>query len=262
MSYDNVHLPRGYEVAIQTDTATPNVYTDLGVTYDDGSVEFTYDKTEWTGSQGEPIKTFYNNMAINATFTLAQIQLVNINRLLSGASAYSTTAATPVSVTDEDLLTGAWALNTFIPFANQSGAATVPTSITLANAGALVLDTDYIIVQSAGIWGVVILDTADTDIDETLELNYTYTPAATSILTAGSSSIDVVPRSLRIRKSNPDGLYFTFTVYSATQDDGFSMAFPRWDSTDPVTLPVTMTGKLDTSRTNLDQLFRIVDEGF
>ena len=262
MAYEKVMLPRGLEVAIQTDPATPNVYTDLGVIYNDGSIEFSYDRTEWTGSQGERIKTFLQNMQVTASFDLAEMKLENINKLMSGASNLETVAASPVSVTDEDLAPGSWALNTFIPFANQNGAGTVPTSITVANDGTLTLNTDYLIVQSAGIWGVIIRDTGSTDVTEPLELNYTYTPAASKKLTVGSNTVEIVPRALRIRQnqgttSAPE--YLTAVIYSATNEGGLALTFSRWDSDAPQLVPITMVGRIDPDRTDLDQLFSFED---
>jgi len=262
-NYDSVHLPRGYEVAIQTDVSTPGVYTDLGVTYEDASMEFTYDTTKWTGSQGEPIKTFLNNMAVSTTFNLAQIKLDNIDKLMSGASDYTTVAATPVAVTDETTAGGDWSAPQFIPFLNQSASGAVPASISVVNDGTLTLSDDYDIVQLGDTWGVYIKDTAATDDTEDVVLAYTYTPAASKKLTMGSSSVDIHPRNLRLRKNmgtTAAPKWFTIVIYSAVNESGLSMAFPRWDATDPTTLAVTMTGQLDTSRTDLDQLFSITDE--
>jgi hypothetical protein len=262
MAYEKVMLPRGLEVAIQTDPATPNVYTDLGVTYSDGSIEYSSDRTEWTGSAAQPIITYYSNMQISAAFDLVQLKLENIHKLMSGVSNLVVDEASPVSVTDEDLAAGSWALETFIPFANQNGAGTVPTSITVANDGALTLDTDYLVVKSGTLWGVIILDTASTDITETLELNYTYTPAASKKLTVGSSSVSVTPRALRIRQNQGTIVspkYLEFILYSTTMESGLSLTFNRFDSDTPQLIPITMTGRADFSRDDKDQLFSFTD---
>jgi hypothetical protein len=262
-NYEAVHLPRGYEVAIQTDVGTPGVYTDLGVTYEDASMEFTYDTTKWTGSQGEAIKTFLNNMAVSTTFNLAQIKLDNINKLMSGASAYSTVAGTPVAVTGETTAGGSWTAPQFIAFQNQSASGAVPTSISVVNDGTLTISTDYDVVKLGDTWGVYVKDTVNTDDAEDVVLAYTYTPAASKKISVGSSSVDIAPRALRLRKNmgtTAAPKWFTVLVYSAVNEGGLSMAFPRWDATEPTTLAITMTGQLDTSRTDLDQLFSITDE--
>ena len=265
MAYSNVHLPRGYEVAIQTDPSVPGVYTDLGVTYDDGTLEFSYDTTKWTGSQGEKLKTFFQNMAVTASFTLAQLNLANIHKLMSGGAGLVNTSGVLVSGATQTIASGAWNYDAFIPIANQngSGAEVVVNSVTLGTDGAIVEGTDYIKAKVAGVWGIVILDSIGVTTEaQSVVINYDYTPNASTGLTVGSSSVDITPRSLRIRKSNSSGKYFTAFIYAAVNEAGLSMSFPRWDSTDPVTLPVSMVGQLDENRTDLDQLFSIVDEGF
>lgn len=261
MAYSGVHLPRGYEVAVKNDV---DAWVDLGVTMEGGTLEATYETTKITGSRAESILTAFREFVVNASFTLAQIDLSNINLLMSGATSYSTVAATPVAVSDEDIATGSWALETFIPFANQNADGTEPASITVANAGALVLGTDYLVIEgNDGQWGVYILDTVDTDIAETLELNYTYTPADSTELSMGSSSVEITPRAFRIRKNlgtDAAPKYFGVEIYSATNEAGLSLSFPRYDEDGITTLPVSLVGSLDTTRSDLDQLLKITDE--
>lgn len=267
MAYNNIHLPRGYEVAVQTDPATPDVYTDLGVTYAEASMEFTYDVNKWTGSAGEAIKTFFQNMAISTTFDLAQIEMSNIHKLMSGASGYSATAASPVAGATQTIASGSWEYDKFIPIANQNGDGSAITinSVTLGTDGAIVLDTDYYAgFDAQGKYGIWIIDSATVTTEaQSVVINYDYTPSASRKLTFGSNSVDITPRALRLRKNlgtvaSPK--YFTVYIYSAVNESGLSMTFPRFDATDPTTLSVTMTGQLDETRSDLDQLFSIVDE--
>ena len=259
MAYNNVHLPVGYEIAVQTDPSVAGVFTDLGVTMDDGEVVVSYDELKITGSQAEGILHAIKNPQIQVTASLGQIELSNVHKLMSGATAYASVAASPVGVTDEDYLAGAWALNTFIPFVHQNGAGTVPSTITVANYGALTLDTDYTISVANGIWGITVLDTATTDIAETLEINYTYTPSASRTLTMGSASVAITPRAFRIRKLLASGKYFTVTIHSGVNSSGLTLAFPRYDTDDITKLPITITGSIDATRADLDQLFSISD---
>jgi hypothetical protein len=255
--YDKVMLPRGLEVAIQTDPTTPNVYTDLGVIYNDGTMEFTYDSQEYTGSQGERLLSFINNMQATASFDLVQLKLENIHKLMSGASDLVIENGTPVAVTGETIVAGAWDENVFIPFANQNGNGTVPTSISVANDGALIAGDDYLVTESGGIWGIVVV-AGKGDVSEDLVLNYTYTPAVSKKITVGSPSVEVVPRSLRIRQNQGTESapkYLTAIIHSATNENGLSLTFNRFDSDSPQLVPITMVGKVDPSRTDLDQLF-------
>jgi hypothetical protein len=258
MAYKCIHLPVGYQVAIRAST-DPD-WVDLGVTKDAGTLEFTYDAVKITGSQAEGVLNYAKNMVMNATFSLYQQELSNINRLMSGATAYTSTASAPVNVTAEVKAVG-WARETFIPFANQSFDGSVPTGITVSNPGALVLNTDYNVIKSNGKWGIVVLATRG-NLSNVLSLAYTYTPAASRTLTAGASSINVAPRQIRIRKllDASAGKYWTVYIYAAVNTNGLSFSLPRYDEDEPSALEVQMSGQLDTSRTSMDQLFSIVDE--
>lgn len=255
--FERVDLPTGYDFAIKTSGDVD--WVDLGPTAEAGSLALEWEKVEARASKGQGILTWLKNMKITVTASFYQKYLEKISKLMGGAGTYSTVAASPVVVDDEDYLAGAWALDTFIPFVNQNGAGTVPASITVANDGALTLDTDYIIIQSNGLWGIVVLDTAATDIAETLEINYTYTPAAQEIIKVGSASVEVVPFEVRMRKPI-DGVdkYETMYIYSASNESGFSFAFPRFDEDGVPFQEITLSGGIDTDRTDMDQLFSIV----
>jgi hypothetical protein len=254
--FERVDLPTGYDFAIKT--ANDVDWVDLGPTAQDASLEFSFDTIKATGSKAQKIKTFYKNMQVTITASFYQQFLQKISKLMGGAGSFSTVAAAPVAVTDEDYLAGAWALNTFIPFKNQNGAGTVPGAISVANDGALTLNTDYLVVVSNGIWGIVVKDTAATDITKTLEVNYTYTPASKEVITVGSASADISAYEVRIRKPiEGTNKYQTMYIYSAANEGGFTFGFPRYDVDDVPFQELTLVGTVDVSRTDMDQLFRI-----
>ena len=261
MAYDKVMLPRGLEVAIQTDPATPDVYTDLGLIYNDGSIEFSYDQPEWTSSQGEKIKSFIQNMQITASFDLAQMKLENIDKLMSGASAYTTVAGTLVTGHVQTLTASSWAREVFIPFDKKQAAGTAPASLVVTNPGSLVLGTDYIVTQSGEDWGVIVLATRG-NLANNLVFTYNYTPAASKKISLGSNSVEIVPRALRIRQNQGTSAapqYLTAVIYSAINQGGLSLTFSRFDSDAPQLVPITMVGRIDPTRTDLDQLFSFED---
>lgn len=260
-TYKSIHLPVGYEVAIQTDPTVPDVYTDLGVTMNEGTLNFAYDAVKVTGSRAEGVLNFIKNMSLEASFTLLQQELSNINKLMSGATSYAATAGTPVVGATYTLTALAWEYNQFYAFPNQQYDGTTPTSISIANNGALVLDTDYFVIQdAAGVWGFTVKDTAAADRAYNLVATYSYTPAAARTLSAGSASVDITPRSMRIRKLLDTGKYWTMIIYAAVNTSGLNFSMPRYDSDEPSILEVVMTGQLDTGRSDLDQLFKITDQ--
>jgi hypothetical protein len=159
----------------------------------------------------------------------------------------------------QTVVTGAWAREVFIPFNKQNGNGTVPASIVITNPGTLVLNTDYIVVQSNGVWGILVLATKG-NLANSLVLTYNYTPSAKRTLSMGSASVDIRPRALRIRKLLDTGKYWTMYIYAAVNSNGLTFSLPRYDADEPSILEVVMSGQLDTSRTDLDQLFKIEDE--
>jgi len=260
MAYTSVHLPVGYKVEIET-TPGSGTFTDLGVTMNEGSLNFTYDAIKVTGSRAEGVLNFFKNMSLEASFSLLQQELSNIHKLMSGATAYDTVDGTPVAATDS-YLANAWVAEKFYPFANQNGDGTVPASITVECPLATVLtnDTDYVIGQDGnGKWGIFFIDTVAVDPTKAMEINYTYTPSASRTLTAGSSSVDISTRVMKISKELDTGKWWTMTVYAAVNTSGLSFSLPRYDSDEPSVLEVTMTGQLDTTRSELDKLFSISD---
>jgi hypothetical protein len=262
MSYTGVHLPRGYELAIQTNPAVPNVYTDLGVTYEDGSIEATYTTVKWSGSRAEKLNNFYKDFTVTINATLAQIDLEKINLIMSGGADYSAVAGSLVTGHVQTSVAGGWARETFIPFDRSQAAGTAPASLVVTNPGSLVLGTDYIVIKQGTQWGVVVL-AARGNLANNLVFTYNYTPAASKILTMGSQSVNVTPRAVRMRKNlgtDSAPKYFTVVLYSAVNEAGFSLAFPRFDADTPALLPVTIVGSLDTTRSDLDQLLSITDE--
>ncbi len=255
MAYSGVHLPVGYEVAVKNDSGT---YVDLGVTNEEGTIEATYETVKWTGSRAEALKTFYKEFTVSATMSLAQIQLENINLLMSGGTAYDTVAASEVAGATQTLAGGEWAEDTWYKFDGQQAAGTAPTAISMENDGSL---TAFEIVKVGAEWGFFVTDA--NDLAEDLVVTYTYTPAASKSLSMGSNSVDITPRAVRIRKNlgtQAAPKYFSVEIYSAVNEAGLSLSFPRYDADDISALEVTLTGNLDTTRSDLDQLLKITDE--
>lgn len=104
-------------------------------------------------------------------------------KILTGVE-YFAKAGTLVTGFVQAIPEGTWAQGVFKRFGHQSyssGAIVSPASIVLddGNGDPLVLDTDYIVVTNEfGEYGIIVLDTVDTDEDQDLELTYNYTPTA------------------------------------------------------------------------------------
>ena len=255
MAYQGVHLPSGYDVAVKNDQGS---WVDLGVTMEGGTLEATYETTKITGSRAEQILTAFREFTVSSTFTLAQIKLENIHLLMSGATEYTSVPGFIVAGAKQTLTGGNWAEDTFYKFEGQQGAGTAPTSVTMDNDGDL---TDFELVKVGNEWGFVV--TNANDLDEDLVVTYTYTPSGSKELTMGSNSVEITPRAFRIRKNlgtDAAPKYFGVEIYSATNENGLILAFPRYDEENNTILEVVLNGDLDTTRSDLDQLLKITDE--
>jgi len=252
-----VQIPEGYSVAIET-TAGGGGWTDLGLTMEGGEVALSYDKIDITSSVGTPVYSAIKNMIAKISISLIQLEQNNLAKLLGGISTVTPVAGDPVPITGETLVANAWDFNTFYPFEHQSGDGTVPTSISATNTGGTpVAGTDYFVTESgdgSGIWGVVIIDTDQTAKTANFVLAYTYTPSVSITHSVGSKSIEMVPRALKIYNTK-----VSFELYSVTNDGGMVWSFPRSDDDNPVTMSLELTAKVDTTRSDKDQLFKITD---
>lgn len=94
---------------------------------------------------------------------------------------------------------------------------------------------------------------------QTVEVDYSYTPNA-SVTIKGGGKKTLTAKVVRFTNTDAAGNDITCTVYSATSATGIVINFPSDDDVDPWLVPFEMEGVPDTSRTEGDQLFVIVDE--
>jgi hypothetical protein len=193
-------------------------------------------------------------------FELWEIVLSNLNLIRGGIDTYSTTAASPVSVTDE-----AHTLNgtDFVRLDYKSGDGSEVTSITVtdASSNAAVRNTDYVIAVDPDGWTCIARIAASSVITdgEGVLVDYTYTPLASNTLTSGGKNT-INPRVVRLTNTNAAGKVFRVTVYAAKNQNGITLTLPADDSEDVVQPQIELRGVVDTSRTAGDQLFEIYNE--
>lgn len=196
----------------------------------------------------------------NIKFELWELNLSNLNLIRGGIDTYGTTAASPVTVTDELItLTG----TSFKRFAFKNGAGTEPSTISVkdsANA-ATARNTDYVIgLDSAG-WPIIARVAGSSLISdgEQVKVTYTYTPNASEKLTSGGKNT-ITAKVVRLTNTNASGKVFRVTIYAAKNQKGITLKLPGDDSEDVVKPEIELKGIVDTTRTAGDQLFEIYDE--
>lgn len=256
-NYDCIHLPAGATVEMG---ATASDLIDVGVIPSDTETQLniTYDTATVQGSKGEVVLEKVSNMQAELTTELYQINLENINRMAGGIMNLIKVPGDKVSGAIQEV--PSFEKGVFIPLEHQNGDGSEIVIASVANGETPLTEvTDYIVMKSGSVWGLLVLDSSTATGSNGLKITYEYTPTAHIRATMGAGSIELKSCVVRIRKE-VDGKKFQVTLYKAIKSDGITFSFPSVDSEDITSLPVTMQGKLDTSRALGDQLLEIIDE--
>lgn len=260
MSYGSVHIPAGCTVKVGDSV---EALTDLGVLKGDAQIEITYDLVEALGSKAEVVASYAKNMKAAATLELYQLYLPNIQKLLDGLATVVSVDGTPVTDHSQVVANGKWHFDQFIPFDQQNGngAKITPDSVTGSVDGALVLNTDYWIVKDEdGRWGISIRDsTTVTTEAQNITIVYDYTPAASRTLKMGAASASIVSKIVEFSRT-VSGKVYRARLWSVRNENGLTLAFPDSASDEPVSTPVSLSGRIDPSRASGEQLIEIYDE--
>lgn len=257
--YKGVHIPNGCEVSIGD---TEGSLVNMGVLDGDANIEINYDLVEYIGSMSQEVVTYIKNMRATSSFTMIQYDMDKINELMGGVSVLSSTAGTPVTGATQTVNAG-WTNNKAILIEGQNSDGSAPTinSVTGSTSGAGTEDDDYILFKVSGAWYIALrtggISTFGTS--ESVTINYDYTPAVSKTLTLGSSATEITPKIVEFKLMN-DGKMFRARLWSAKNENGFSLAFPSAQNDTPATMEIQLSGRVDTARADKAQLIEIVDE--
>lgn len=256
-NFGYIHLPAGATVFVGE---TVDDMVDLGVIPSDTETQLaiTYDTSTVQGSKGEIVLEKISNMVAELTTELYQINLKNINKLAGGIMNLTEVAAAKKSAVVYEI--ASFEKGVFIPIEHQNADGSELVISAVANGESPLTEvTDYISVKSDGKWGIIILYSSTAETGNGLKITYEYTPASHIKATMGTGSLELKSCVVRIRKE-VEGKKFEITMYKAIKTDGITFSFPSVDSDNITSLPVTMQGRLDTSRPEGDQLLEIIDE--
>jgi hypothetical protein len=255
-------LPDGVNLSISTDALA--TWADLGLL--SAGVVLTHNWEEElidAGNAKNILKKIKNQTLSVAPSALWSQDTAIYEKLGGGIYDRTAVAGALVEGAEQVIASGSWKYNKFIKIANQNsdlGAITI-NSVTLGTNGAIVADTDYYAGQDEnGNRGIFIIDSATVTTEaQSVTIDYDYTPAASSYITAGDSSIEMTDFALRLRHYTDD-TETTFDmeviIYSATTDSGLSLNFKGQAEEGLFESTVAFTAKVDDSRTAGDQLFK------
>lgn len=182
----------------------------------------------------------------------------------SGIDTIVNTAGTPIADYKQDIAANGWAADTFIPFdqisySGAGGAIAVPTNIEITQdtAGTPVLltaDTDYVVGQGEdGRWGVFMVDNVTVDPTKDLEIEYDYTPKASTSYYVGGKE-DLGDFYIRLTNEDEDGQIVQWvSLGKANLTKGEEITFPKYNADDdrvkvPMAVEVTQDISLDKGK--------------
>lgn len=242
------------------------VGADVGSLVDIGSVR----NVRFTGRQERvQIESDNNGTIINKARIIGVIDfdwlepghMPNMEELFKGLVTRTTVAGSIVNNATQVVAAGEWNYNVFIEFTNQDADGTAPVvdSVTLGTNGAIVLNTDYMLVKDAGSgrWGIIIIDSATvTTENQSVTIQTDYTPAASQVLTGGSSQT-ATARYVRITGPSEDDAAVTRTITIDLAVASSDMLIPFvnvQNSGDVGVMPVTLEGQKGSTWTITDEI--------
>lgn len=263
MAYGSVQIPAGCSVAVG-DTVGELATGDLGVLKGDATLEISYTPIKVLGSKAESLVDYMKDMKVNGAFELYQLYLPNIVEFLAGVATVTATAGVEVAGHTQDWAADTTAAGTFYPFDMQQSAGTTPTAISVAGdpdgtPDAYVLNTDYRVIQVNGIWGLLFVTGSKYTVGELIRATYTITPASAQTLKMGAATASITPKIVQFSKTI-SGKIYRARLWSATADGGLTITFPDSAGDEPASLPISIVGSLDTTKTSGEQLIEIYDE--
>jgi len=198
---------------------------------------------------------YASDQTISLSFNQREAASEDVRAILRGSFDVSGTPVAAAIVNNHSYVisSGGWNYNKFIPFDYQNGdkSKITPGSVTLGVDGAIVLDTDFVIVEreaGSGIWGIVIIDSLTVTTEaQSVTIVFDYTPNASQTIYSGGKT--TIPYFMaRITNTDENGKLVRFWLYKCSIDGGYDLSFKKDDDADPI-VPnaVAVTGILDTS---------------
>ena len=282
----NIYFPDGALVSIMASGEAS--YTDVGAIEQGVTCTLNWDESQIeTGNAGKLDKRI-RNMTMAGSFNLINLEPASINRLGGGLFSITTTTASPTTDIPNQIIAANWNDNTkyeLVMYTSSSDSTklrttTKPTltSVTLDAAGTPETLTeigagaagDYMIVadgNSYSGWSIIFNSagmSTGTPKDKAITVDYgSNTPVAKTTVHAGSSGATLSAYAMKITHTDDNSLTRELELYSVDANSGgFAFNFKGANEDGVEMMPVTFTAKIDSSRTDGQQLFAwSVDNG-
>jgi hypothetical protein len=202
------------------------------------------ENTELEFDNCESITKFAKGDRGSFTLSLAEVDFTTLSKTDDGLVNLALVAGTPVPVVDENIvaLTGQ-----AVEFENKNGDGTIVASVAVTNVGGTipyVEGTDYeLIVKDNGYTALVMIDGAGITTGQTLEVDYTYTPNASKVLTFNATG-QKIGKYGRIIHTNNAGLEFRIDIDNITNITAIEMPFVSNNADDVMVVEMELEGTI------------------
>ena len=263
----HIFFPDGCKVSVKR--PGDGAYFDIGAINSAVNAALNWDENEVETANAGKLAKQIRNMTVAADFTLINLDPDGIQRLSAGVITSEAVAGVSTAVVNQNIAAG-WVDRQLIHLEPRdaagnllkpaSGTITV-TSVTGSSSGAGAADNDYFLVKdpnSASGWSIM-FDTSGTATfatSETIAIVFpNITPIASTVLSIGSSTFVMTAFALKFEHTDDNGKVRSLEIFAAeTNSGGFAFSFKGANEDGVEEMPLSLTGKIDTSRTNGKQL--------
>ena len=276
----NIYFPDGALVSIMASDEVS--YTDVGAIEQGVTATLNWDESQIeTGNAGKLAKRI-RNMTIAGAFNLINLEPASISRLGGGMFSIATTAASPTTDIPDQVIAAGWDDNVKYELIMETSstndtklrttAKPTLTSVTLdaTSPESLVENSEYVIVadgNSYSGWSIQFISanmSTGTPKANSITIDYgSNTPVAKTTINCGSSGVTLAAYAMKITHTDDNSLTRVLELFSVDGNSGgFAFNFKGANEDGVETMPLTFTAKIDSSKTDGQQLFSwSVDNG-
>lgn len=276
-----IYFPDGALVAIKA--SGESSYTDIGAISSAITTTLNWDENQVETANAGKLAKQIRNMNLSGGFTLINLNPDGLARMSGGLFTKVVTAGTAVTTMPVQTIAAGWddkIMYDLAPVVSSSdstplkyAAAPTFTSIVLDAGGTpetLTAGNDYVVVanpNSYSGYSITFISggmTTLTPKTKAITIDYdSVTPVAGTKLTCGSSTAVLDAYAMKITHTDDAGKKREIEIYSVDTDSGaFNFNFKGANEDGVEEMPLTFMAKIDTARTDKDQLFSYsVDTG-
>lgn len=192
----------------------------------------------------EELKKFVDGKKVQFTFNLHEINLTHLQKLDDGLIELETESGDSVTGEEQVVESGDWEYNKFIGI--EKSELDIINSVTGGIDGVLTEGDDYYEGKNErGDDGIFIIDSAGvTTTDQTITINYDYTPLANKKVTFNARGTKTESAVLRIENINEDDKVFRIDIEKVTNMTSPALSFAADQAEEVGSISIEVEGEL------------------